>query len=221
MFSPAYDPRQPHDLQLQDETRSIRSKCRAGPGTSAVAGIGSSHNVRLPRAQSAVQGTAAARRGGCRPPAWRRPGSPQAAAPTTPAEDEDGWWLLHELRSRSGDIARLAQGQNGREIPAGALKHLEATWPDRFTRADFHTLTDPPHSMARFLVAEIATPHALRDALPRDISAKAGVLREPTPGPEERGAPAPRPAEVPAPRGGRTGHESGWSPENPRGRVHE
>ncbi|MEV6530491.1 hypothetical protein AB0M86_12975 [Streptomyces sp. NPDC051639] len=123
----------------------------------------------------------------------RRPATPlRGVVAVRPAEDEDGWWLLHELRSRSSDIARLAQGQNGREISAGALKRLEVTWPDRFTRADFHTMADPLHAVARLLGAKTVTLHTLRDALLRDISAKAGVLREPTTEPEEQSAPAPR-----------------------------
>ncbi|MBP0456019.1 hypothetical protein [Streptomyces montanisoli] len=130
-----------------------------------------------------------------------------------PNEDEDVWWLLHELRSRSSDIARLAQGQNSREISARALKRLEVTWPDRLTRTDFYAMTEPLHAAARHLVAKIATLHTLRDALLRDISAKAGALREPTAEPEERGAPAPRPPRPPR-HGSMTGNESGWSPEN-------
>ncbi|MFE0183418.1 restriction endonuclease subunit S [Streptomyces olivaceus] len=123
-----------------------------------------------------------------------RPATPlRGVVAIRPGEDEDGWWLLHELRSRSSDIARLAQGQNGREISAGALKRLEVTWPDRFARTDFHAMADPLHAAARLLVAKIATLHTLRDALLRDISAKAGVLREPTADPEEQSAPALRP----------------------------
>ncbi|WP_393080082.1 hypothetical protein [Streptomyces sp. LN704] len=125
----------------------------------------------------------------------RRPATPlRGVVAVRPIEDEDGWWLLHELRSRSSDIARLAQGQNGREISAGALKRLEVTWPDQFTRTDFHTMADPLHAVARLLVAKTATLHTMRDALLRDISAKAGVLREPTAEPEEPGTPPPRPS---------------------------
>ncbi|MFE4373620.1 hypothetical protein ACFRMN_36360 [Streptomyces sp. NPDC056835] len=143
-----------------------------------------------------------------------RPATPlRGVVAIRPIEDEDGWWLLHELRSRRGDISRLAQGQNGREISAGALKRLEVTWPDRFTRADFHRTAEPLHAVARLLVSKIATLHALRDALLRDISAKAGVLREPATGPGEEVALTPHPAAVPAPRGGKRGNESGWSPE--------
>ncbi|MDT0548245.1 restriction endonuclease subunit S domain-containing protein [Streptomyces lonegramiae] len=131
-----------------------------------------------------------------------RPATPlRGVVAVRPMEDEDGWWLLHELRSRSSDITRLAQGQNGREISARALKRLEVTWPDRFTRTNFHTTADPLHAMVRLLVTKIATLHTLRDALLRDISAKAGVLREPTTEPEEQSAPAPRPTAGPASRG--------------------
>lgn len=123
-----------------------------------------------------------------------RPARPlRGVVAVRPIEEEDGWWLFHELRSRSGDIARLAQGQNSREISAGALKDLEVTWPDRWTRVDFHRTAEPLHALARFLVSKITTLHALRDTLLNDISAKAGVLREPTAEPEERGARAPRP----------------------------
>ncbi|WP_107102878.1 hypothetical protein [Streptomyces torulosus] len=130
----------------------------------------------------------------------RRPATPlRGVVAVRPIEDEDGWWLLHELRSRSSDIARLAQGQNGREISARALKRLEVTWPDQFTRTEFHTMAGPLHAVMRLLVAKIATLHSLRDALLHDISAKAGVLREPTAEPEEQGTPAPA-HRGPAPR---------------------
>nr|WSZ97516.1 hypothetical protein OH820_19320 [Streptomyces sp. NBC_00857] len=70
----------------------------------------------------------------------------------------------------------MAQGRNAREISARALKRLSIAWPDSITRADFHAMTDPLHAVARQLVSESATLHDLKDALLRDISAKAGVL---------------------------------------------
>lgn len=97
-----------------------------------------------------------------------------------PVEDEDRWWLLHELRARSAEITRAAQGRNAREISALALKRLSVTWPDPFTRAAFQRLAEPLHATARLHIAEIATLRNLRDSILRDISAKAGVLREPT-----------------------------------------
>ncbi|MEV5882515.1 hypothetical protein AB0L74_07320 [Streptomyces sp. NPDC052020] len=149
-----------------------------------------------------------------------RPATPlRSVVAIRPAEDEDRWWLLHELRSRSGDIAGLAQGQNSREISALALRRLEITWPDRFSRAEFHTAAGPLHEAAQLLVSRIATLHDLRNALLRDISAKIGILREPTTKSAEQGTGAPYSAEIPAPRVGRTGHESGWPPEYRR--AHE
>ncbi len=117
------------------------------------------------------------------------------------------------------DIAELAQGQNSREISALALRRLKITWPDRFSRAEFHRAAEPLHEAAQLLVSKIATLHDLRNSLLRDISAKAGILREPTTKSTEQGTGAPHPAEVPAPRVSRTSHEPGWPPEYRR--AHE
>jgi type I restriction enzyme S subunit len=136
-----------------------------------------------------------------------------------PVQEQDRWWLLHELRSRSADITQRAQGRNSREISAAALKRQEVTWPDEFTRAEFHATIDPLHAVARNLVSKVATLQALRDALLRDISAKAGVLREPTTDPEEDGASPSYPTTVPPPRIDGTGNASGcfqeasWAPD--------
>lgn len=129
-----------------------------------------------------------------------RPATPlRSVVAIRPAEIEDRWWLLHELRSRSGDIAGFAQGRNGREISALALRRLEITWPDRFSRAEFHRAAEPLHEAAQLLVSRIATLHDLRNALLRDISAKAGILREPATESAERDTGAPDHAEIPLP----------------------
>ncbi|OBQ49261.1 hypothetical protein A4U61_30450 [Streptomyces sp. H-KF8] len=124
-----------------------------------------------------------------------------------PLDDEDSWWLLHELRSRSNAIVDLAQGQTRREISALRLRSLALTWPGRFTRADFRRSAEPLHATARLLVSKIATLHTLREALLRDISAKAGVLREPTTEPEGQHL------ALSAPRGEGNLDESGWGLE--------
>lgn len=144
-----------------------------------------------------------------------RPAKPlRSVVAVRPIEDGDGWWLLHELRSRSGNITQMAQGRNVREISAGALKRLKVTWPGQFTRTEFHRVANPLHAVARPLLSKIATLHDLRDALLRDISAKAGVLREPTEETKEEGVHAARPAPVPAPRGATTGCGAGWTSEH-------
>ncbi|MDI3420320.1 restriction endonuclease subunit S domain-containing protein [Streptomyces luteolus] len=129
-----------------------------------------------------------------------------------PVEEADVWWLLHELRSRSSDIAQAAQGRNAREISARAVSSLSVTWPDSTTRAHFHTIADPLHSVARQLVSKIATLHDLKGALLRDISAKADVVLDREPELNEEYL---QPPEIPQPRESTNGHTSGWSPQNP------
>ncbi len=109
----------------------------------------------------------------------RHPATPtRSVVAVRPVEDTDTWWLLHELRSRSGEVAQLSKGQNAREISARALSRLSVTWPDSTTRAGFHAVADPLHAVARQLISKVATLHDLKDALLRDISAKAREVLE-------------------------------------------
>ncbi|KOU31472.1 hypothetical protein ADK53_25585 [Streptomyces sp. WM6373] len=118
-----------------------------------------------------------------------RPASPtRCVLAVRPLDAMDKWWLLHELRSRSSTLVGAAQGQHAREISARAFSRLKVTWPDVRTRARFHAMTDPLHSVAKKLATESRTLYDLKDALLRDISARSGVLsEEQTPEP-----PAPR-----------------------------
>lgn len=142
-----------------------------------------------------------------------RPATPlRSVVAIRPTQEEDRWWLLHEIRSRSADITQRTQGRNSREISAAAVKRQKVTWPDEFTRAEFHATVDPLHAVARDLVSRIATLHAMRDALLRDISAKAGVLREPEE-PERRSPDTPPLTAVSAPRRKGGVDETGWGPE--------
>ncbi|WP_405422502.1 hypothetical protein [Streptomyces erythrochromogenes] len=93
-----------------------------------------------------------------------------------PRDILDGWWLLHELRSRNSTIVGAAQGQNAREISAAAFSRLHVTWPDASIRARFHELLDPLHAMAMKLTSEITTLSELKDAVLRDISARAEAV---------------------------------------------
>ncbi|WP_241518681.1 N-6 DNA methylase [Streptomyces sp. CB03238] len=117
-----------------------------------------------------------------------------------PVDDTDGWWLLHELRNRSSDITQAAQGRNAREISARAFSRLSVTWPDSSTRARFHALADPLHTVARQLVSKVATLHDLKDALLRDIAAKADVVLEQEAEPGEEHVHPTRPPAIPQPR---------------------
>jgi type I restriction enzyme S subunit len=112
----------------------------------------------------------------------QRPASPtRGVLAVSPLDTVDGWWLLHELRSRSSALAGVAQGQNAREISARAFSRLSVAWPDASTRARFHEVAGPLHAMARKLAAESSTLYDLKDALLRDISARASALLEELP----------------------------------------
>lgn len=90
-----------------------------------------------------------------------------------PTDDNDRWWLLHELRSRSRDIAQAVPDRNSRDISARAVSRLNIAWPDQTIRDDFHTKVDPLHVTARQLVSSISRLRGLKDAILRDISSKA------------------------------------------------
>lgn len=127
-----------------------------------------------------------------------------------PVEARDTWWLLHELRSRRGEITRLTKGQNAREISARAVSRLSVTWPDPTTRADFHTVADPLHAVARHLISKVATLDDLKDALLRDISAKARDVLEQEAESGDEDVDATHSLVFPAQREVTTDHESGW-----------
>lgn len=132
-----------------------------------------------------------------------------------PTDESDGWWLLHEMRSRSSDIAQAAPGRNSREISARALTRLSIAWPDPITREDFHFKVDPLHATARQLVSAVSTLSALKDAILRDIAAKARTVLERGKEPDPGGTPL-APAILPMPREATADHEPGWTPESRR-----
>ncbi|MCD9903166.1 hypothetical protein LUR56_30900 [Streptomyces sp. MT29] len=68
------------------------------------------------------------------------------------AMPDDAWWLLHEIRSRSGELAQLAQGTAGRELSARAFVQAEVAWPPKTVLARFAGLAGKLHERA--IVAE-------------------------------------------------------------------
>ncbi|MBB6174343.1 type I restriction enzyme S subunit [Nocardiopsis mwathae] len=87
-----------------------------------------------------------------------------------PAESIDQWWLLHELRSRSDELSRAAQGRHGREISRRAFSRLEVAWPEPEVRQRFHQVAEPLHRRALHALDENRTLVELRDSLLLDIS---------------------------------------------------
>lgn len=136
---------------------------------------------------------------------------PLASAPPAAART----WTPHGTPSPPAPVCCSSTPPHSREISAAALKRQKVTWPDEFTRTEFHARVDPLHAVARDLVPRIAKLQALRDALLHDISAKAGVLREPKQPeqPEQRNAGTSPLTAVPAPRRKGGLDETGWGPE--------
>ncbi|MFP8959635.1 hypothetical protein ACLIYP_03530 [Streptomyces nanhaiensis] len=87
-----------------------------------------------------------------------------------PADPEDRWWLLHELRSRSDEIPGIAQGRSAREITGRAFARLGVAWPGPDVRRQFHTVAEPLHARARAALDENRTLAELLDVLLRGVS---------------------------------------------------
>ncbi|WP_329182216.1 hypothetical protein OG754_40425 (plasmid) [Streptomyces decoyicus] len=114
-----------------------------------------------------------------------------AVQPRRPA---DVWWLLHEIRSRSGELSALGQGTVARELSARALLRASVSWPPTETRDRFARLASTLHARALAAARENCTLRPLLTApLPPEV---------PTTPPAARlGARPSAPAVPTAPRG--------------------
>ncbi|MER6613641.1 hypothetical protein [Streptomyces xantholiticus] len=65
-----------------------------------------------------------------------------------PNEANDVWWLLHEIRSRSGELSQLAQGTAGRELSARAFAQAVVAWPPEEVLVRFAHLASALHTRA-------------------------------------------------------------------------
>ncbi|MFP8883183.1 restriction endonuclease subunit S domain-containing protein [Streptomyces mangrovi] len=90
-----------------------------------------------------------------------------AVRPTAP---EDRWWLLHELRSRSDEIPKIAQGRSAREITGRAFARLGVAWPGPDVRRRFRAVAEPLHARARAALDENRTLAELLDVLLHGVS---------------------------------------------------
>ncbi|MFF3261400.1 hypothetical protein ACFYWO_19805 [Streptomyces sp. NPDC002932] len=74
-----------------------------------------------------------------------------ALRPETPA---DAYWLLHEVRARSGELTAAAQGPGGRELSRNVFAATTVPWPPTSVRDRFAQLTGKLHERARAACAE-------------------------------------------------------------------
>ncbi|MFI0449320.1 hypothetical protein [Actinomadura sp. 6N118] len=87
-----------------------------------------------------------------------------------PSAPSDRWWLLHELRSQSADLAKIAQGRQAREISRRAFSQLELPWPNSEVRRRFQEAVEPLHDRARLALEENWLLKDLLDRVLRDVS---------------------------------------------------
>lgn len=93
-----------------------------------------------------------------------------------PSDPSDRWWLLHELRSRSEDLPKIAQGRQAREISRRAFSQLELPWPGPEIRRRFQEAADPLHDRARLALEENRLLKELLDRVLRDVSSIAARI---------------------------------------------
>jgi type I restriction enzyme S subunit len=65
-----------------------------------------------------------------------------------PTEENDAWWLLHEVRSRGRELAQLAQGTAGRELSARTFGQAAVAWPPKEVLARFARIARTLHARA-------------------------------------------------------------------------
>ncbi|KAB2384588.1 restriction endonuclease subunit S domain-containing protein [Actinomadura montaniterrae] len=87
-----------------------------------------------------------------------------------PSDRTDRWWLLHELRSRSEDLSKIAQGRQAREISRRAFSQLDLSWPDHAVRRRFQEVAEPLHGRARLALEENRLLNELLERVLRDVS---------------------------------------------------
>ncbi|TDC98198.1 hypothetical protein [Actinomadura sp. 7K507] len=93
-----------------------------------------------------------------------------------PSEPSDRWWLLHEIRSRSEDLPKIAQGRQAREISRRAFTRLELSWPGPEVRRRFQETVEPLHGRARLALEENRLLEELLDRVLRDVSSIAARI---------------------------------------------
>lgn len=71
-----------------------------------------------------------------------------------PAIPSDRWWLLHELRFRSEELPKAAQGRQAREITKRAFSRLDVAWPAADVRREFRRVAEPLHAVAQQILDE-------------------------------------------------------------------
>ncbi|WP_432185789.1 hypothetical protein [Streptomyces sp. Tue6028] len=95
----------------------------------------------------------------------------------SPVDPTDRWWILHEIRSRSEELPKAAQGRQARAITQRAFSRLDIGWPEPDVRRRFHRVAEPLHSLAQKMLDENLSLNELLRTLLSVISPGAGLLK--------------------------------------------
>ncbi|MEV4006689.1 hypothetical protein [Actinomadura sp. NPDC049753] len=107
---------------------------------------------------------------------WFRTTPARGVLAVRPSDPSDRWWLLHELRSRSEELPKIAQGRQAREISRRAFSQLELAWPGDGVRRQFQEVAEPLHDRARSALEENRLLKELLDRVLRDVSSIAARI---------------------------------------------
>ncbi|UUU34349.1 hypothetical protein JIX56_33420 [Streptomyces sp. CA-210063] len=82
-----------------------------------------------------------------------------------PSSTADAYWLLHDIRLRSAELAAAAQGSAGREISRRVLGTTMVRWPPQEVRQHFAKLAERLHERSRIAQVESEKLGSLRGQL--------------------------------------------------------
>ncbi|MFE3247999.1 hypothetical protein [Streptomyces sp. NPDC059209] len=82
----------------------------------------------------------------------------RGAVAVRPRTEEDGLWLLHELRASGESLLAQDRRRQTRELSRAAFSRTSVTWPDADVREDFGRVVGPLHGRA---VAAMEENHVL------------------------------------------------------------
>ncbi|MFE7515514.1 hypothetical protein ACFU8I_30455 [Streptomyces sp. NPDC057540] len=100
-----------------------------------------------------------------------------------PAEGDDTWWLLHEIRARGSELAQLAQGIAGRELSARTFGQATVAWPPKESLSRFARIARTLHARALLAQHENRTLRTLRTEIARTLEAVGDMPLDASTGP--------------------------------------
>lgn len=95
----------------------------------------------------------------------------RGAVAVRPKTDEDGLWLLHELRTQADSLLMRDRRRQKRELSRAALSRMAVAWPDADVREGFGRVADSLHRRAVAAMQENRVLATLADATSLEMRA--------------------------------------------------